>query len=89
MDDVEVAVVCFGSRNCNAKHVLVVGLTKDQEDELYEALDVLYGERLLTDCMNTCEFWVPDFPLDEVRNAVEVKLGELSVRFISKESEFQ
>lgn len=74
-------VVSIGSRKGKLNHVLVTGLTQDQEDELYLAVETVYADRLMSDYMHTCEFWVTDFPLDEVQCVVEAKLLEMNIGF--------
>lgn len=77
----EVIVVTIGSRRGGLKRVLVSGLSQDQEDDLYAAVEAVYGDRLMSDYMQTCEFWVTDFPIDEVRHLVESKLFEMTIGF--------
>ncbi len=79
-EEVEI-VVCIGSRSGSLRHVLVSGLSADQEDDLYAAVEAVYGDRLMSDYMQTCEFWATDFPIDEVRHVVESKLFEMNIGF--------
>ncbi len=81
MEEAGGVVVSIGSRKGIPRHVLVTGLTHDQEDELYQAIEDVYGNLLMSDYMHTCEFWVTDFPLDEVRHVVESKLFEMNIGF--------
>ncbi len=79
MEEENNVVVCFGSRNGRINHVRVRGLTADQEDELFVAVEEVYRTRLMTDYLLTCEFWVPDFPLEEVCIVVRAKLREMQI----------
>lgn len=86
MEDEDEIVINFGSRNSNSKHVRVIGLTQDQEDDLFMAVEKVYCERLMTDCMYTCEFWVPDFTLEEVCRVVQLKLSEMQITYRFEET---
>lgn len=81
MEDKTEVVISFGSRNSNSRHVCVTGLTQDQEDDLFMAVEEVYRERLMTDCMLTCEFWIPEFALEEVCMVVQAKLSEMQICF--------
>lgn len=77
-EEVEI-VVSLGSRKGRLRHVLVSGLSEDQEDDLYAAVEAVYADRLMSDYMLTCEFWVPDFPLEEVCIVVRAKLRKMHI----------
>ena len=79
MEEENIVVISFGSRSGWSKHVHVFGLTKDQEDDLYLAVEEVYGNRLMSDFVLTCEFWVLDFSLEEVSAVVQAKLTEMHI----------
>ena len=79
MEVESMVVVCLGSRSGQSKHVRVLGLTTDQEDNLYWAVEEVYGHQLMSDYVNTCELWVPDFSLEEVSAVIQAKLNEMHI----------
>ena len=76
--------VSISSKKGNLRHVLVTGLSQDQEDELYVAVEAVYADRLMSDYLQTCEFWVEDFPVDELRHVIQAKLTQMDISFSEK-----
>lgn len=79
MESKDYVAICFGSRSGQANHVRVRGLSEDQEDDLFRAVEKVYGSLLMSDYMQTCEFWVPDFSLEKVCLVVREKLSEMNI----------